>query len=81
MIVDLDVPRGRELVLFAGEITPNPTRWSGIVWAVAVYRDAADGMVALQAHTCSADGECARGWCFEARVTVDAIRANLAGAR
>lgn len=81
MIVELDVPRGRELLLFAGEISPNPTRWSGIVWAVAVYGHAADGQVALQAHRCNPDGECRKGWCFEAHVTVDAIRANLAGAR
>ncbi|MBQ0900979.1 hypothetical protein [Micromonospora sp. U21] len=81
MIVELDVPRGTRLLLLDIEIQPNPTARDELVWAVAVYRDATDGMVLVHGHVCGAEGECARGWCFEAKVLVAAIRANLDGAR
>ncbi len=80
-MVELDVPRGTRLLLRAREIRPNPTKRDEIVWSVAVYRNAIAGMVILQGHVCGAAGECAQGWCFEAQVSVDAIRANLAGIR
>lgn len=81
MIVELDVPRGTPLFLLANEIDPNPTSRDELVRAVAVYRDATGGMVLMHGHTCHGDQECAKGWCFEARVSVSAIRANLEGAR
>ncbi len=81
MIPELDVPRGTVLVLLAHEIDPNPTGCDELVRSVAVYRGSSDGMVQLQGHTCRGDQECAKGWCFEARVSVAGIRANLDGAR
>lgn len=78
MIVDLDVPRGTSLFLPAAAIDPNPTHRDELVSTVAVYRDATAGMVLLQGHTCPRQ-ECRKGWCFEARVSVAAIRANLDG--
>ncbi len=81
MIVEADVPRGTRLVFLANEIQPNPTGRDEVVWSVAVYRDAVDGWAQLQGHVCGPEGECAAGWCFEARVLVSAIRANVDGAR
>ncbi|MEV5211308.1 hypothetical protein AB0K35_27930 [Micromonospora sp. NPDC053740] len=81
MIAEADVPRGTCLRLPAAAIDPNPTGRDEVVWAVAVYRDAAAGWAQLQAHACGPDGDCAAGWCFEARVLVSAIRANVDGAR
>jgi hypothetical protein len=80
VIPEADVPRGTRLMLLAGEFQPNPTGRDELVWSVAVYRAAA-GMAQIQGHVCGPDGECAAGWCFEAQVTVAAIRANLDGAR
>ncbi|MFD6565415.1 hypothetical protein [Micromonospora profundi] len=81
MIVELDVPRGTRLHLLAHEFEPNPTHRDEVVWSVAVHRDATAGKVRLHGHMCGADGECAKGWCFEAVVLVSAIRANRDGAR
>ncbi|MFC5924393.1 hypothetical protein [Micromonospora vulcania] len=80
-MIELDVPRGTRLLLLANEIRPNPTARDELVWAVAVYPGVSGGMVLMHGHLCSAEGDCARGWCFEARVLVAAIRANLNGAR
>lgn len=84
MRVDLAVPAGTRLQLLAAEIHPNPTRRDELVWSVAVYHEAIVGMVWVRGHTCRVvdpEPDCGTGWCFEAQVTVDAIRANLAGAR
>lgn len=81
MIAEADVPRGTCLRLPAESIRPNPTGCDEVVWSVAVYRDAGAGWAKLHGHVCGPDGDCAAGWCFEARVKVSAIRANLDGAR
>ncbi|MEV0214314.1 hypothetical protein [Micromonospora sp. NPDC050695] len=83
MIGDLNVPAGQLLHLLAHEIRPNPTHRDELVRAVAVYRAEIGGMVWMRGHVCGGDvvPDCAAGWCFEAQVSVDAIRANLAGAR
>jgi len=78
VIPELDVPRGTRLRLNADESVPNPTGRNEVVWSVALYRDTTTGMAQLQGHVCGPDGDCAAGWCFEARVPVDAIRAARA---
>lgn len=82
MTVDLDVPERTPLRLRAWDINPNPTGRDGlVVWTVAVYRQAVGGKVWVRGHVCAGpDPDCGRGYCFEAQVSVDAIRANLAGA-
>lgn len=81
MTVDLDVTAGTPLWLRAWEVNPNPTGRDMLVWTVAVYRQAVGGRVWVRGHACGAEPDCGRGYCFEAQVAVDAIRANLAGAR
>ncbi|MER7331716.1 MULTISPECIES: hypothetical protein [unclassified Micromonospora] len=82
MTVDLNVPAGTRLHLLGGEIHPNPTGRDELVWTVAVFTQAVAGMVWVRGHVCGGpEPDCAAGWCFEARVAVHAIRANLAGAR
>lgn len=73
----LDVPAGTRLHLMAGEIRPNPAGRDELVWAVAVYNRPVGGMVWMRGHVCSGPvPDCAAGWCFEAQVSVDAIRRN-----
>ncbi|MFI5833230.1 hypothetical protein ACIA5A_06085 [Micromonospora sp. NPDC051300] len=82
MTVDLRVEPGTQLFLLLGEFTPNPNRRDEIIRAVAVYRQPIGGRVWVRGHTCT--GVCPyanAGWCWEGRVSVAAIRANLAGQR
>lgn len=83
MTVDLNVPPRTRLHLLAHEIRPNPTHRDEVVWTVCVYQQAVGGMVWVRGHACRVGSEpdCGAGWCFEAQVSVDAVRANLAGAR
>ncbi|MFG1882171.1 hypothetical protein [Micromonospora sp. NPDC049102] len=82
MTESLQVPAGTLLHLLAREIIPNPTNRDELVWAVVVDQQPAGGMVRMRGHTCASPiPECAGGWCFEAQVSVAAIRANMGGAR
>ncbi|MEU8171001.1 hypothetical protein AB0B97_31330 [Micromonospora sp. NPDC049004] len=82
MTDSLHVPVGTLLHLLAWEIAPNPTNRDELVWTVVVDHQPVGGMVRLRGHTCAGlvpDG--AGGWCFDARISVAAIRANMSGAR
>ncbi|MFI5925276.1 hypothetical protein ACIA3K_04765 [Micromonospora sp. NPDC051543] len=76
------VPAGTLLHLLAWEISPNPTNRDELVWTVVVDNQPVGGMVRLRGHTCAGPvPDCAGGWCFDARISVAAIRANMSGAR
>lgn len=80
--VDLDVPPGTPLLLHSNEVRPEPADGSVLVRVVAVYRQAIGGYVWVRAHACTEpESDCGSGWCWEAQVLVEAIRANLAGTR
>ncbi|MEU7845135.1 hypothetical protein AB0B39_29695 [Micromonospora sp. NPDC049114] len=82
MTDSLHVPVGTLLHLLAWEITPNPTNRDELVWTVVVDHQPVGGMVRLRGHTCAGlVPDCAGGWCFDARISVAAIRANMSGAR
>jgi hypothetical protein len=82
MTDSLHVPAGTPLHLVAWEISPNPTNRDELVWVVIVDPHQVGGMVWMRGHTCAGPApDCASGWCFEARVSVAAIRANIDGAR
>ncbi|MFI1194099.1 hypothetical protein ACH4T9_12690 [Micromonospora sp. NPDC020750] len=80
--VNLDVPPGTRLQLLRHEWRPNPADLDVHVWTVAVFTEAIGGYVWVRGHMCAlGQPDCAAGWCWEAQVLVEAIRANLAGFR
>lgn len=88
MTADLpDVPPGTRLHLRAGEWQAQSEAIAGTyldVRVVRVYDAPVGGMVWVRGHLLECawpDADCTAPWCVEARVSVAAIRDNLAGAR
>ncbi|WBB94161.1 hypothetical protein [Verrucosispora sp. WMMC514] len=85
MRVDLDVPEGTVLLLLEGEWYPEPGRPARrqiLVSSVAVRQQAIGGLVYATGHACNhRDPDCDRHHCWEAQVSVAAVRACLDGTR
>ena len=85
MQVDLVVPEGTVLRLLEGEWYPEPGRPAGrraIIRTVAVYRQAVGGLVLAYGHACNhRTPDCDRHHCWEAQVSVEAIKNCLEGER
>lgn len=85
MRIDLDVPAGTIMLFGPNEWYPRPgvaAQDDVLVSAVAVYREAIGGLVLAHGHVCNLrHPDCGGRYCWEAQVSVAAVRAIVAGAR